>query len=367
MSVGEQGIPAPHTSSAKGQRVAARGTSGAQRSAGTSYPTLRCSLCPHACEIGHGEAGDCRVRINFKGKLYAVTYGRPCAVSLDPIEKKPLFHFLPATKILSIATAGCNLHCKNCQNAAISQADPEDVRIRSWPEGSLGIKPKDLVRIAKGRGIPSIAYTYTEPVVYFEYAYETAALAREAGVKNVSVTAGYINEGPLRKLCRVVDAANVDLKTMNPRFFRENCGGELRHVLRGLEIAREEGLWLEVTNLLLPGLNDSTRETESLCRWVVKNLGEDTPLHFSRFYPHHQLRNLAPTPVKTLVTARKIARDKGLRYVYIGNVRGEKFENTLCPSCGAEVLQRVGYTVTAQHMKKGRCARCGEKIAGIWK
>lgn len=334
---------------------------------GGGYPKISCGLCPHGCNIGHGEAGDCRVRVNFRGKLYAVTFGRPCAVNLDPIEKKPLYHMLPGSRTLSIATAGCNLHCKNCQNASISQANPEDVRIRSWPKGDYGISPENLVKICETRGISALSYTYTEPVIYYEYTYETAKLARSRGIKNITVTAGYINAKPLRKLCKYLDASNVDLKTMNPEFFRSNCGGELKHVLDGLVVAKEEGVWLEVTNLILPGLNDSKKETQSLCGWIVKNLGAETPLHFSRFYPHHQLRNLSPTPVTTMKRARDIALEAGLKFVYIGNLRGRNYASTVCPSCGQMVIKRVGYTITSTNISDGRCGNCDTKIPGIWR
>ncbi len=331
---------------------------------------MQCELCPKRCVIPPGHAGDCRVRVNWNGKLRAVTYGRPCAVHIDPVEKKPLFHFLPGTKILSVATAGCNLHCKNCQNWSISQANPEDVSVVSWSRTEVGLSPKRLVQVASRRNLPSIAYTYTEPVVFFEYTYDTAVLARQRGIRNVTVTAGYIMEGPLRKLSKVIDASNVDIKTMNPSLFRSNSGGKLRYVLRGLEVAREEGVWIEVTNLIIPTLNDSRAETRELCRWVVHHLGPDTPLHLSRFYPHHQLRNLPPTPVSTLLDARKIALDEGLHYVYVGNLRGRRdddFESTFCPSCGHKVVSRYGFTVTSVDIKDGRCGHCGHPIAGVWK
>jgi pyruvate formate lyase activating enzyme len=349
------------------RETGARSAQGAGGPSADAYPVIECGLCPHGCRLAHGQAGDCRIRINYRGKLYAVTYGRPCALHLDPIEKKPLFHVLPGTQILSLATAGCNLHCRNCQNAAISQADPQDVRIQSWSRREYGLSPQRLVELCERRAVPSLAYTYTEPVVYYEYTYETAVRAREKGIKNIAVTAAYINERPLRRLCKVIDAANVDLKTMNPAFFRKNCGGELKHVLDALVVARSEGVWLEITNLVIPTLNDSAQETRKLCKWIYAHLGADTPLHFSRFYPHHQLRNLAPTSLHTLRRARQTALDAGLRYVYVGNVRGQEFEHTYCPSCKAKVIGRVGYAITRMAVKDGRCVRCGHEIAGVWK
>jgi len=328
---------------------------------------VQCDLCPRHCVIGEGQAGDCRVRINQGGVLYAVTYARPCAIHMDPVEKKPMFHFLPGTSILSVATAGCNLHCKNCQNWSISQADPETVRVLSWTQGEYGVSPRRLVNLAASRQVPSIAYTYTDPNIFYEYAYDTARLAHASGIKNVTVTAGYIEEKPLRRMARYIDGTNVDIKTMNPTFFRENCGGVLHYVLDGLVVARQEGIWIEVTNLIIPTLNDDPAETKKLCQWVVRNLGPDTPLHLSRFYPHHQLRNLPPTPVETLIRARKIARNAGLHFVYIGNVQGEDFESTFCPACGKKVIGRVGYTITVNHLKDGKCDSCGHPIPGVWK
>ncbi|MFC1482372.1 AmmeMemoRadiSam system radical SAM enzyme [Myxococcota bacterium] len=329
-----------------------------------------CQLCPRGCRIPPGHSGDCRVRINVKGKLIASTYGRPCTATFDPIEKKPLFHVLPGTRILSIATVGCNLHCRNCQNHNISQTNPWDERIhvRSLYRGAFGIPPEGLVRAALNRRCPSIACTYTEPMVYYEYTRAIGEHARAAGIKTVTVTAGYINAAPLRELCRVVDASNLDIKSMNPAAFLRNSGGILKHILRGAVIAREQGVWLEITSLVIPTYNDTTAEIRKLCRFVKRELGAHTPIHFSRFRPLHQLRNLPPTPTSTLERARKIAQDEGILYPYVGNLPGNDGEHTYCPDCHRVVVRRVGYTIRGRSLTAdGRCGFCGRAIEGVWK
>ncbi len=321
---------------------------------------VECELCPKMCRIAPGQSGECHIRINVDGKLLAVTHSYPCSVHVDPMEKKPLFHFLPGTPVLSLATVGCNLHCKNCQNWEISQADPEDVAVSPLP-------PLEVVRLANKSGCRSIAYTYTEPLVYYEYTLETSELAREAGLRNVLVTAGYINPGPLRRLMSVTDAANIDLKAMDDAFYRDVCGATLAPVLDTLVIAREMGVWVEVTNLIVPTLNDDMDMVKALARWMVENLGTDTPLHFSRFSPRYKLTNLPPTPEETLVEARLTALDEGLSFVYIGNVPGGKGETTSCPGDGTPLVTRVGFTVTGYELADGRCPTCGTAIAGVWR
>jgi len=320
---------------------------------------VRCKLCPKECELAPGERGDCRVRVNIDGKLITLVYGKPCAVHVDPVEKKPVFHFLPGTRIFSIATAGCNLHCKHCQNWDISQREPEDTRNTDLP-------PEAVVRAAKTYGCMSVAYTYSEPMTFFEYARDSSALAHKAGLKNVQVTAGYINEEPLRELCRVTDAANVDLKGFTEQFYRDVCDGDLATVLRTLEIMREEGVFIEITNLIIPTLNDDLTLIRDMCAWIVKTLGPDVPLHFSRFFPRYRLRHLYPTPSATIEAARDVAGKEGLRYVYVGNVPGVD-EDTRCPGCGAILISRVGYVVKSNRLVNGRCPDCGVSIAGIWK
>ena len=319
-----------------------------------------CELCPKACRITEGHSGDCRSRMVVDGELRAVTYSRPCAIHIDPVEKKPLFHFLPASRIFSIATAGCNLHCKFCQNWTISQAGPQDIRNTHLP-------PKDLVDVAASRRCQSIAYTYTEPVTFYEYTLETSKLAHEKGLRNVTVTAGYINREPLAKLCSVIDASNTDLKAFSDTFYRDMCDAKLKPILDGMVLMKERGVWLEVTNLVIPTFNDDLEMIRKMCRWILANLGADTPLHFSRFYPMYKLRNLPPTPVETLTKARKEALEIGLHYVYIGNVVGMDAESTYCPNDGTLLVKRVGYSVTENNVKNGKCPQCGHDIPGVWR
>lgn len=323
---------------------------------------VQCELCPRQCVIPEGGAGDCRVRVNLDGKLRATTYGRPSAIHIDPIEKKPLFHFHPATQIFSIGTAGCNLHCLNCQNWQLSQKGGEEI------EQVYPLDPEDLVSAAKERGCVGLAYTYSDPVVFYEYVIDSAQLARAEGLVNVLVTAGYINPAPLRELCRYADAANTDLKGFTDDFYRSTCSATLKPVLDGLVITREEGVWLEVTNLLIPSLNDDMAVVRKMAQWIRDELGPDTPLHFSRFRPLYRMRNLPPTPQETLDHARDEALDVGLRYVYIGNVYGHEAETTYCPRDGTSLLKRVGYRLVESRLTaEGRCPVCGERIAGVWR
>lgn len=254
---------------------------------------VTCELCPRGCEIPEGAAGDCRVRVNLGGRLRATTYGRPSAVHIDPMEKKPLYHFLPGSPVFSIATAGCNLHCLNCQNWQLSQRGGEEM------EQVYRADPVDLVALASDRGCQSIAYTYSDPIVFYEYVYDSGVLAHAQDLRNVFVTAGYINRKPLLKLCTVLDAANVDLKAFDYGFYRANNGGTLQPVLDALATLREQGVWLEITNLLIPTLNDDPAMIRRMARWIRDELGSDTPLHFSRFHPQYQMRNLPPTPART--------------------------------------------------------------------
>ncbi len=318
-----------------------------------------CELCPKGCRITEGYSGDCRSRIVVDGELRAVTYGRPCAVHIDPIEKKPLFHFLPGTTILSIATAGCNLHCKFCQNWTISQAAPQDTT-------SIDLPPETVVKAARARGCPSIAYTYTEPVIYYEYVLETSSMARKNGLRNVTVTAGYINRRPMELLCEVVDASNTDLKAFSDSFYREVCDGRLKPVLDGMVLMKEKGVWLEITNLIIPTFNDDLNMIRKMCRWVLANLGPDTPLHFSRFYPMYKMRNLPPTPVEFLMKARREALDAGIHYAYVGNVLGTEAENTYCPKDGTLLIERIGFRIRQNKLKDGKCPTCGDTIPGVW-
>ena len=320
---------------------------------------VQCDLCPKRCVIEQGQSGECRIRVNLDGRLVAVTYGFPCAVHVDPVEKKPLYHFLPGTPIFSIATVGCNLHCKNCQNWEISQQNPEEVEAFELP-------PEEVVRAARQYECLSIAYTYTEPHVYYEYTFDSCVRAREAGLRNVLVTAGYINPEPMEQLYRHVDAANIDLKAFSDAFYRDVCGATLAPVLDTLVRAKTLGVWVEVTNLVIPTLNDSDADLTALCQWMVRNLGRDTPLHFSQFYPQYQMRHLPETPADTLDRAREIAKAEGVHYVYIGNLHRPDGSVTHCPGCKEPVVERVGFRVTQNRLQEGRCPSCGTEIQGVW-
>jgi pyruvate formate lyase activating enzyme len=321
---------------------------------------VQCDLCPKYCIIKSGESGDCRVRVNFDGALRAVTYGFPSAAHIDPIEKKPLNHFLPGSTILSIATVGCNLHCKNCQNWEISQQDPADAE-------AFRLSPSDVVAQAKLNACPSIAYTYTDPSVYYEYTLDTCTLARDAGLRNVLVTAGYLNEKPLRELCRVVDAATIDLKAMSDKFYREICGATLAPVLNYFVVAKSLGVHVEASNLLIPTLNDKDEEIAALCSWIKENLGRETPLHFLGFFPRYRMRHLPPTPAATLARAREVALAAGLEYVYVGNVLVPDSSTTRCPACHAELIRRAGNVVLENRLIDGACPDCRQMVFGVWK
>jgi len=323
---------------------------------------VQCELCPKLCLIEPGQSGECRVRINIDGVLRTVVYGYPCSIHIDPVEKKPLFHFLPGSSVLSVATVGCNLHCKNCQNWEISQANPEDGNVPAY-----NCPPERLVAEANKYQCPSIAYTYTDPIVYYEYTYDSAKLAHEAGIRNILVTAGYVNEEPWKKLLEHVDAANIDLKAITEDFYREVCSATLKPVQNALILAKASEILVEVTNLIIPTLNDEPEQMRELSRWVKMNLGADTPLHFSGFYPRYKMRNLPATSLRTLETARKIAMSEGLNYVYVGNVASKEGQNTYCPGCKKLLIERSGYTILKNRLRFGRCPDCSKEIYGVWR
>jgi len=321
---------------------------------------VQCDLCPKYCVIKPGESGDCRVRVNIDGRLSAVTYGFPSAAHVDPIEKKPLNHFLPGTAVFSIATVGCNLHCLNCQNWEISQQSPEEAV-------AFRLDPADVVKQAKLHDCVSVAYTYTDPSVYYEYTLDSCIKAREAGLRNVLVTAGYLNEKPLRELCKVVDAVTIDLKAMSDKFYREICGATLAPVLNYFVVCKAMGVHVEASNLLIPTLNDKDEEIEALCCWIKENLGRETPLHFLRFFPQHKMRHLPPTPASTLVRAREIATAAGLDYVYIGNLLETDSATTFCPGCHSILIRRMGHQLLENNALDGSCPSCKRRIYGVWK
>ncbi len=320
---------------------------------------VQCNLCPHRCIIADGERGTCRVRENRGGRLYSMVYGNPCTWHVDPIEKKPFYHFLPTVSAFSIATAGCSLRCLYCQNWNISQVPPEETQ-------NIDLPPADVVRVAYQQQAPVIAYTYSEPMVFYEYMLDTARLAREQGMYNVVISAGYVNSEPLRELCQTVDAVKIDLKGYDEDFYREVCEAELGPVLEAIRTVYESGVHLEIVNLVAPTLNDSLEQLRALARWVARDLSPDVPVHFSRFHPQYKLTNLPPTPVETLDRARQITLEEGVRFVYVGNVPGHAGNHTYCPTCGEILVRREGFSVTEYHLAGGTCAYCGEPISGVW-
>jgi len=324
-----------------------------------AYKKTKCKLCPRECVIDDRERGYCGARENRGGTYYTLVHSRVVTAHIDPIEKKPFFHVLPGTLAFSIATAGCNVNCKMCQNWEISQVRPEQVRATYAP-------PAKVAELARENRCPAIAYTYSEPVIFYEYMTDTAQAAHEVGVRSVVVTGGYISEEPLKKLCKAVDAIKVDLKAYSEKFYKEVVNGELKHVLNTLVTIRKQGMWNEIVYLVIPTLNDSDQEFQGLARWIKSDLGPDVPLHFSRFHPEYLLKNLPPTPLETLERAKAIADAEGLHYVYIGNVPGHPAESTYCPKCRKVVVARLGYTVDAVHLKHGKCEYCHTPIPGVW-
>lgn len=320
---------------------------------------VRCMICPNECTLKEGELSDCRNRIAKNDKLYTIAYGNPCAVHIDPIEKKPLYHFLPESRAFSIATAGCNLSCLNCQNYTISQTSPTKTR-------NYDLMPEKVVEKTLSNNCKSIAYTYSEPITFYEYTYDTATIAREQGIKNVLVSAGYINEEPLRRLAKIIDAANIDLKSFDDSIYLKLNAGKLQPILNTLKILKEEGVWLEITNLVVPGWTDSEAMIKEMCQWLYANGFKDTPLHFSRFQPMYKLTQLPPTPVSVLKKARIIAQNEGLNHVYIGNVPNSGAESTYCSNCKQVVIERKGYRILKNNIVNNACGNCKTEISGVW-
>ena len=320
---------------------------------------VRCHLCPHRCVLQQGAAGICKTRVNQSGTLYTTAYGNPCSLSIDPIEKKPLFHFMPGQPVFSLATGGCNFRCLNCQNWQISQTSPLSLN-------SYDLDPEALVQRAIGCNTSMIAFTYTEPTVFYEYMYDTARIARGKGLKVIWISNGYINWEPLLDLCPYLDAANIDLKCFEDAMYRKLTGGRLQPVLDTLLTLKEKKIWLEITNLLIPGFSDNPEMITHMCEWLFANGFEDTPLHFSRFFPNYKLNDVPPTPAESLLEAKTIALKAGLKFVYIGNQPRLHGEDTVCPQCGHTLIQRYGYTVGTYEIQNGKCNRCGKSVPGIW-
>jgi pyruvate formate lyase activating enzyme len=320
---------------------------------------IMCRICPNECVLKEGELSKCNNRKVHNSILYTMAFGNPCSVNIDPIEKKPLYHFLPGSRAYSIATAGCNLVCLNCQNWTISQTSPDKTR-------NYDLMPEKVVEECIKNNCSSIAYTYSEPTTFYEYVYETATLAKKAGIKNIIKSNGYINAEPMKKLCSVIDAANIDLKAFSESTYLKLTGGKLQPVLDTLKVYRDMGVWLEITNLVVPTWTDNLDDIRSMCRWLSDNGFKNTPIHFSRFYPIHKLEQLPPTPVEILNSAARIAFEEGLKYVYTGNVPGNEMSNTKCPSCNSIILVRQGYRIASNTITGGKCNKCGFKIDGVW-
>lgn len=322
---------------------------------------VRCYLCRHNCLIKDGNKGLCAVRKNIDGTLYSLVYERVIAKNVDPIEKKPLFHFLPATRSYSIATVGCNFRCLHCQNYDISQIPREEDIIL----GSI-ISPEEIVSDALYYDCKSISYTYTEPTIFYEYAYDVSVIAKEKGLKNVFVTNGYIEDKPLEDIKPYLDAANVDLKGYSEEFYKKVCGATLKGVLDSLIKYKKLDIWLEVTTLIIPNYNDKEEDLKGIAKFIKNELGVDTPWHLTAFYPTYKLLDAPRTPIKTLKIAREIGLSEGLNYVYTGNIPEEDGESTYCPSCKKKIIERIGFTVKKNHVVSGRCKYCDREIAGIW-
>lgn len=321
---------------------------------------VHCFLCRHHCKINNGKRGLCGVRENKGGTLYTLVYGLPCSYHVDPIEKKPLFHFYPGSKAFSIATAGCNFRCRHCQNHEISQLPREDGRIAGQK-----MDPSEVVELAGKAMCKSISYTYTEPTIFYEYALHIAKLAQEKGIHNNFVTNGYIEEEPLKAIRPYLDAANIDLKSFKDDFYKKVCGAELQNVLSTIRAYKHLGIWIELTTLIIPGYNDSEEEFRMIAKFIKDNLGIETPWHVSAFYPTYKLTDAPRTQAKTLQRAREIGIEEGLRYVYMGNIPGSDGENTYCWSCNKLVIGRYGYTISEYNIKDSTCTFCGAIVDGI--
>jgi len=320
---------------------------------------VKCTLCPRECEVADVERGYCGVRENQGGAYQTLVYGALCSANVDPIEKKPLFHYLPGTPAFSIATAGCNMECKFCQNWQISQFRPEQV-------DSVQVPPEQLVTTVKARKCPTIAYTYSEPIICYEYMHDAAALARKHGIGSVMISNGYIHEKPLRQLCRHLTGVKIDFKAFTNDFYVDMCAGTLGPVLAALKTLKDIGIWFEMVVLIVPTLNDSPDEIKRMSAWVLEHLGPDVPMHYTRFHPTYRVTNLPATPVSTLVRCRQVSLDAGVHYVYAGNVPTHPGENTYCHQCKAELIRRVGFRVASNSIKDGKCPQCGTSIPGIW-
>jgi len=317
--------------------------------------SVQCFLCPHNCKINNGKKGICGVRENQDGILYSLIYGSCSALHEDPIEKKPLYHFYPGTTVFSLGSVGCNFNCDHCQNFEISRALPKDIPMNE-------ISPKMAVDLAKKQYCRGIAWTYNEPTIWHEYSFDTARLAKKAGLYTVYVTNGYINENPLKEISKYLDAMNIDVKGFSDDFYKKICKARLKPVLNTCEIARELGIHVEVTYLVIPGFNDSSSDITKFCKWIVEKLGEDTAVHFSRFHPDYKMKDIPSTPVEKLIEIFNSAKNLGILYPYIGNVLNGEHESTKCPYCGNIIIRRYGFSTEVLGLKKGKCKNCDRII-----
>ena len=320
--------------------------------------TVQCGTCPHECVIVPGNRGRCRTKINIEGKLHTISFANPCVVHVDPVEKKPLLHFYPGSKAFSLAVAGCNFHCLNCQNWEISQTSPDKTR-------NYDIPPDEAARMASDYGCKSVAYTYSEAITFYEYMVDTSVKARRMGIKNIWVSNAYISQAALGRLCDVIDGASVNLKSFSEKIYWDLNGGHLEPVLETFKTLHRRGIWMEIINLVVPTYTDDMEMIKRMCGWILDNLGPEYPLHFSRFFPQYKLVHLPPTPVEVLKQAKEVALEEGLHYVYMGNVHGG-CDKTLCPRCKRTVIERRGYTLIANHVAEGKCKFCGTPIGGRW-
>lgn len=320
---------------------------------------VQCQLCPLNCVLDEGERGICGIRANIGGKLRLLTYGKPVVATVETIEKQPFFHYLPGVKVLVVATVGCNLRCKFCQNWTISQALPEN-------EKPIDISPEDLVKRAKEEKCDAISFACTEPVVFYEYMQETAKLARAGGIRVLVKTALFINPQPAKDLAQYIDAVNIDIKSSSNTFYQKYCNGSLLPVLEATKIFKEKGVWIEISHLIIPGANDQPSQLDSILDWILKNLGASTPTHFVRFIPNYKLADLPPTPFETLEKAVKIAKSKGFQFAYVVVIPGNRYEDTYCPSCGALIVNRNGFQLIENYILDGKCKYCGAKIPGVF-
>jgi pyruvate formate lyase activating enzyme len=322
---------------------------------------VACDLCPNRCHLAEGQRGLCRVRENIGGKLYSLVYGKPVTTAVDPIEKKPFYHFLPGSSVYSLATAGCNLECQYCQNWDISQRDPEDVK-------SVNMTPEDVVAAAIKSNSPVIAFTYNEPTVWYEYMLDIAKLAKQQGLRTVMVSSGYINHEPLVNLLPYLDAVRIDFKSFNSEVYRDLIRGNLEPVLDTIKTIHQSGKWLELIHLTVPGYTDDLNEIKNMCQWIKDNVGTEVPLHFTRFWPKFKLLNLPPTPEDTLKAARLTCLNIGLKYVYTGNIEDATGSATYCPDTNEAVISRLGYFVQANLVNgDGLAPGCPSTISGVWK